>query len=217
MKTKSIGMMVCGTLALAGCGGTSEPVEQERDTGVAQQPLSACETVTYDMLSPIQYTPPSGYTIQSVSGSGTWNAHDRYTQYRDLACPSLGDAVGYSTTYTRNFDNYYPDNSGSCTYTFCSYMPAQCGQQTVTFSPTQAMSYGVPFGTIQRVVFNGGSWNAYESYSAYSYLDPQACRSLSNWVGSSYIAQEFDNIYNDNSGPGCTYTIYYGTDSSCAP
>ncbi|WP_157758303.1 hypothetical protein [Cystobacter fuscus] len=224
MKTIShftAAMMCVG--ALVGCGGELEQQpqrfvrgEQARSTGIARQQLTECETWTYDMRSPIQYTPPGGYTIQSVTGSGSWTADPTRTEYVDLTCPRLSDAVGYSSTYTKSFDSYYNDNSGSCTYTFCSSMASQCGQETVTFSPYQAMSYWVPYGAIQAVVFNSGSWNAYSPPNPNG-GDPQPCRSLNNWVGSAHIAQEFDSAYSDNSGAGCTYTIYYGTGAYCAP
>ncbi len=84
--------------------------------------LRVCEARTFDMRYPIQYT-PSGYTnyrIDSVTAPvGTWSANKVY--YPSVACPNLSDAVGYTTTYTKNFDSNYSDNSGTCSYTFCFY------------------------------------------------------------------------------------------------
>jgi hypothetical protein len=128
VKLKSLWMVAC-LGASVGCGGQIEE-EQQQTHPSAEHPvmpmnaLRICESRTYDMRWPIQYTPSSGYTnyrIDYVSApSGTWSAHSIY--YPSVACPNLSDAVGYTTTYTKNFDSVYSDNSGSCSYTFCYYV-----------------------------------------------------------------------------------------------
>ncbi|RKH00165.1 hypothetical protein D7X32_24305 [Corallococcus carmarthensis] len=154
-----------------------------------------CQTRSFSMTAPIQYSPPPSHVIDSVTPilGLPWN-----TGAGPSPCPNLSGAIG-QTFYALNFDNYYADNSGTCAYTFCSHPRMFC--ETRTYRGMKApLQYEAPPGaTVINVTADpAGLWN--------SGVSTGPCPDMYGAIGKTSYTLNFDSIYTDNSGT-CAYTF----------
>lgn len=136
-------------------------------TALSVKTSSSNNTVTFDMKQPI-YAVANGPIDSVTYVSGNWcawgpaNANDPLKGGRcPLQCPTISGAGGIvpitisqdKLSFSSQFDSYYPDNSGTCTYQVaCVAGTSPTPSPTVGASPTPTPTGSIPTPTVTGTI-----------------------------------------------------------------